>query len=360
MAEEALRHSEEQQRIVLESAELATWDWDIVADSVLWNEQHYKVFGQKWDGGQPKQSADFTSRVHPEDREWVTALLHKAVEGTTPYLAEFRIIRADNERVRWMAGYGRAISRDDAGRATRMSGVMYDITHRKEIEQRKDEFLGVAAHELKTPLTAMKAYAEVLEDMLAEKADPSEATEVVRKLDDSIDRLDRLIRELLDATRLNEGRLELRKEPLDLAVLVRECVEESQRTTRTHRLEVEAETIPTIYADRERVRQVVDNILSNAIKYSPTGDRIVVRLSNVKDGVEVCVQDFGVGISDAATDKVFERFFRESDPAVKTFPGLGLGLYIANEIVQLHGGRLAVESRKGEGSTFCLTLPTGA
>jgi len=358
--QEALREAEERQRIVLEAAELCTWDWDVTGGHVVWNEQCFKMLGLEEGSAVPQTQEEFDSFLHPDDRERAQADVKAALNGSAPYRSEFRIIRADDEQVRWMASYGRAMSRDDAGNATRVTGVMYDITQRKEVEQRKDEFLGVASHELKTPLTAMKAYAEVLEDMMNDTPNPAEAGEVVRKLDDSIDRLDGLIRELLDATRINEGRLELKKEPLDLAALVHECVEEAQRTTRTHRFEVEGGDLPPILADRHRIRQVLSNVLSNAVKYSPASDRIVVQLSKKEGSVEVCVQDFGVGISEAATDKVFDRFFREPDPALKTFPGLGLGLYIANEIVQLHGGKLTVESRKGEGSTFCFTLPTGA
>ena len=356
-ADEAIRQSEERHRIMIEAAGLATWDWDLIADEADCNETHFQLFGLE-PRPRPHSIHVFTPYIHPDDLPQVQQSLTSAIEGAGLHKADFRVLRADTGQTVWLASYGRAVQRDAAGRATRMTGVLYDITGRKETEQRKEEFLGVASHELKTPLTSIKAYAEVLEDMVG--TDDPEAADVVRKLDDSINRLDDLIRALLDATRINEGRMEIKREALDLAALARETAEDFSRTTATHRLEVEADHIPIVKADRERIRQVLSNILSNAIKYSPAADRITIRLARKRGMVEVCVEDFGVGISAAAADRVFERFFREPDPNVSTFPGLGLGLYIAWEIVQLHGGQLTVKSRKGKGSTFCFTLPVGA
>lgn len=356
-ADEALQEAEERQRIVLEAAQLGTWDWDIAANSIRWNGQHYALVGLP-PSEEPRSYEDFAACVHPDDLPPVAAKLAAAVEGEEIYSADFRVIRADTGAVRWMSGYGKAMNRDAAGRATRMTGVMYDITSRKEIEQRKDEFLAVASHELKTPITSIKAYAEVLRDMFDERGGEEESTALLQKLDDQIDRLTRLIHDLLEATRLNEGRLELNIAQMDLNALLRSCAEESQRTT-SHRLELKLAGLPPVQADREKMVQVVSNLLSNAIKYSPPGKRIIISSRQFEDGyVRVCVQDFGVGLSENAAPRVFERFFRAPDPRVRTFPGMGLGLYISAELVRLHGGRLWVEkSERGKGSTFCFTLP---
>jgi PAS domain S-box-containing protein len=357
-AADALRQAEERQRIVIEAAELGTWDWNVETGNIIWNEQHYHLFGMR-PGDRPLHFEDFTRYIHPDDLEAVHTGLRRAVEEPVVYQIEFRVIRADNGSIRWMSGYGKATERNEEGRATRMTGVMYDITPRKETEQRKEEFLGVASHELKTPITTIKAYAELLQDMFRNAGD-EEMAEVLGKLDNQVDRLTQLIRDLLDATRINEGRLDLELRSLDINKIITEAVADLQRTTQKHQLKLELEPVPPVMMDHDRILQVLNNMLGNAIKYSPAADTVVVR-SYAKEGqIYVCVQDFGVGLPKEATERVFERFFRAPDPAVRTFPGMGLGLYIAAEIIKQHKGHLWVESKKGEGSTFCFSLPLEA
>ncbi len=237
-------------------------------------------------------------------------------------------------------------------------GLLVDLTERKKLERQKDEFISIASHELKTPVTSLKAYAQVLAKRLTNKGDTESAAHLL-KMNNQLDRLTNLIRELLDVTKIEAGKLQLQTEMFDLSVLVKEVVEELQRTTDQHQIRIEGLKNPIpLHGDRERIGQVLVNLLSNAIKYSPNADKIIVSIRSDKDTVTVCVKDFGVGIPKDQQVKVFDRFFRVDDSAKQTFPGLGLGLYISAEIIKRQKGKIWVESETGKGSTFCFSLPT--
>src|SRR5581483_7036989 len=173
-----------------------------------------------------------------------------------------------------------------------------------------------------------------------------------------LDKLTGLINELLDISRMQSGKLLMRTELVDLDSLILETVETVQATTSTHQLSIEGRTGVQVLGDRERLGQVFINLLTNAIKYSPEETQVIVRLFLEDERyVRVGVQDFGIGIDPAHHEKIFERFYQVTDPEEKTYPGLGIGLYISSEILARHEGRMWVESRKGQGSTFFVALP---
>lgn len=273
LSEKALSESEERYRVALISAGMGAWDWNITTDTIIWNEQHYILLGLKPEES-TKSSGFFLQYVHPEDRANVDAALKKAVESSGIYRAEFRIIRADNGQVHWMNGYGRVVKQEN-GQAVRMIGVIHDISNHKLLEKQKDEFLGIASHELKTPVTGIKAYAELLLSMFEEAGDEAYAS-LMQKLDNQVDRLTNLIGTLLDATRIEEGQLPLHTETFDLNALITANVEELQRLSAAHPLVFKPGTIQAIKADRERIGQVLTNLISNAVKYSPDGGEVII------------------------------------------------------------------------------------
>jgi len=177
------------------------------------------------------------------------------------------------------------------------------------------------------------------------------------KMDRQLNRLTNLISELLDISRMQTGKLVFQQEAFDLSSLVQEIVENLQPTTRTHQLCLEDTEPVLVVGDRERIGQVLINLLTNAIKYSPQADKVIVHVARDQNHALVSVQDFGIGIAKEHQHKVFERFYQVTDSEGKTYPGLGIGLYISCQIVRRHGGRLWVESEKGEGATFHVTLP---
>ena len=231
-----------------------------------------------------------------------------------------------------------------------------DITERKQLEQQKDEFVSIASHELKTPITSVKAYTQILGQRFR-KTEDTKSVELVEKMDAQLDKLTNLIGDLLDITKIEAGRIRFHESYFDFNELVEENVEELQRTTEKHLIVKELQPSRTVYGDHDRLSQVLTNFISNAIKYSPTADKIIVKTVVDKYNTTLRVEDFGVGLSQEDQAKVFERFYRVGGPDQATYPGLGLGLYIASEIIKRHKGRVWVESKPGKGSTFCFSLP---
>jgi signal transduction histidine kinase len=195
-----------------------------------------------------------------------------------------------------------------------------------------------------------------LQDVFS-KAQDKKSVELLHKMEAQVDRLNLLIVDLLDFTRIEGGKLKFREENYNMNELIKEVAEEVQRTSKTHKIVLKLNGKANLYGDRFRVGQVITNIIGNAIKYSPGADKVVVSSKNSEDKVSVCVQDFGIGIKEELVDKVFDKFFRVTEPLLNTFPGLGLGLYIAAEIVKRQGGNITVTSTQGKGSTFCFSLP---
>ncbi|HZS78525.1 MAG TPA: ATP-binding protein [Ktedonobacteraceae bacterium] len=234
--------------------------------------------------------------------------------------------------------------------------MFQDITRLKQLEQRKDEFISMASHELKTPITSIKGFTQVLLRRLSQRDDP-ESIRFLQRMDAQLNKLTTLISELLDLSRIQTGKLAYRHEPFDLDKVVAEIVENVQATTTRHQIVIHGKTSALIVGDRDRIGQVLINLLSNAIKYSPDHDKVLVHLKKEGNQAIISVQDFGIGIDEAHQQKIFERFYQVTSPVEKTFPGLGIGLYLSNEIIRQHKGRLWVNSRKGEGATFSFALP---
>lgn len=238
-----------------------------------------------------------------------------------------------------------------------------DITERKHVEREKqqtlaqrEEFMAIASHELKTPVTSLKGFAQLLLSRFRKEGD-DRAAAFLTKMDAQLDRLTNLIGELLDVTRIEAGQLPWHNEQFDLDALVREIVEEVGYTSERHQIHLEGAASLLVSGDRERTGQVLTNLLSNAIKYSPQANTVRVKVVVDENSATVSVQDFGIGLAPEKQPHVFERFFRVSDPEHETYPGLGLGLFISAQIIQRQGGRMWVESQPGVGSTFSFTVP---
>jgi signal transduction histidine kinase len=231
-------------------------------------------------------------------------------------------------------------------------------------QQVRQEFVGIVSHELKTPVAVIKAYAEALLDR-AERQGDAEGARILARIEEQAEQMLDLINTLLDLQRLQSGLMALEESRFDLAELAARVAEELQATTALHRLAVHAAGPVVVHADRRRIEEVLVNLLENAIKYSPQGGDItvLVRRAPRPDGAGeqavVAVSDRGIGIAPADLPHVFERFYQAAGGRLhKGVRGLGVGLFIAREIVELHGGSMWVESAEGEGSTFYLTLPS--
>lgn len=231
-----------------------------------------------------------------------------------------------------------------------------NVTEKNFLEKQKDDFISIATHELKTPVTSIKAYAQILIKRFSREGDEATAA-MIEKMDGQLNKLIALISDLLDVTKMEDGRLRLHEEFYNFNELITEVAEELQRITSDHTIIVNNGKDTDVFGDRERIGQVFTNLVTNAIKYSPASKDIIIETSLIDNTVKVTVEDQGVGIAKQDHEKIFERFYRVSGPKNKTFPGLGLGLYISHEIIKRQGGKIWVESEVDKGSTFCFSLP---
>jgi PAS domain S-box-containing protein len=230
-----------------------------------------------------------------------------------------------------------------------------DITERREIEQRKEDFISIASHEMKTPLTSIKGNLQLLH----RKAQQNNDTQYLNGFQTaakSVARLEKLIYDLLDVSKIQSGKVGFNFMKFNFRDLINEAVEGVQATTQTHTLILTGSADVEVTADFGRLEQVLLNLLSNAVKYSPDGKNVIIHTSILPEYVKVSITDKGVGIHERDHKRIFERFYR-ADQISEKFPGVGIGLYVSNEIIKEHKGTLWVESQEGKGSVFSFTVP---
>lgn len=220
----------------------------------------------------------------------------------------------------------------------------------------RDEFISVASHELKTPVTSVKMFTQVLKKH-SEQIGDTKAVSHLNKMDKQINKLTELIYDLLNVSKIQAGKMEFKKQEFNFDEAVKETVDVLQQSSEKHKLIIKGHTGKTVLGDEERIGQVINNLISNAIKYSPRADKVTIKLSSNNRKVQVDVTDYGIGMVKTHLSKIFERFYRVYDNTDKTFPGLGIGLYICSEIIKRHEGKFWVKSNLGKGSTFSFSLP---
>ena len=245
---------------------------------------------------------------------------------------------------------------DERGQVQFAVNIFSDLTERMELEQRKNTFIGMASHELKTPITSLKGFTQLLKRKM-EKQDMQGSSKLLASMETQITRLTKLIDDLLDVAKIEAGNLEYAEEPIELDALLQVIVETIHQTSSTHTITIHGTAQKQVIGDGDRLGQVFINLITNAIKYSPNAKTVDVSITNADDEVVVSVRDYGVGIPQEHQSKVFERFYRVYDATGKNFPGLGMGLHISYEIVKRHNGKIWVESSEGKGSTFFVSLP---
>jgi PAS domain S-box-containing protein len=350
-AQKALMESEELFRAITTASPTALWMTDSQANITYVNRIWINWTGREFES---HLGAGWLNSVSLEDLEMVKSKFVNDFSSLQYHESQFRIVHTDGT-IRWIVCTGNPQYNTD-GVFNGYIGACVDITEQKQLQQQKDEFIGIASHELKTPVTSVKAYAQLLQSIFQREGDEKKTSMLV-KMNNQVDRLTSLIGDLLDVTKIQSGRLQFNDDYFDFNQLIIELTEDLQRTTTKHNIIIKLCDAATVYADKDRIGQVLTNLITNAIKYSPNSEDIIVTNAIKGNEVEVCVQDFGIGISKSKKDKVFEQFYRVSGDKQHTFPGLGLGLYISSEIVKREGGRIWVNSIEGEGSTFCFALP---
>ncbi len=280
--------------------------------------------------------------------------LNRCLEGERFYV-EGDFVREDEVRITLGITYSPLFGPD--GELVNIIANVRDVTHFREAEEIKSTFISVISHELKTPVAIIKGYASTLRREDAEW-DRKTIRESLAVIEEESDRLTRLIDNLLDASRLQAGRLRLDKTDVRVDKLARAVVNKFRTQTDRHQLELDfPEEFPPVQGDPERLEQVLSNLVSNAIKYSPNGGRITVSGRFDDDYVYIAVTDEGIGIPPGEQERIFDRFYRVESALSRRTQGAGLGLYLARSVVEAHGGQIWVDSRPGQGSTFVFTLP---
>jgi PAS domain S-box-containing protein len=343
--------SEERFRTLAENMSQLAWMADEAGWIFWYNQRWYDYTGttlqqmEGW-GWQKVHHPDHMQRVMEKIRH--SFAMGEVWEDTFP-------LRGKDGTYRWFLS--RAIPiRNGQGQVIRWFGTHTDITQQKHLEQQKDDFLGVASHELKTPITSIKAFAQLLERRFRQSGDTRSAA-LLQKMDTQLNKLTSLVEDLLDVTKIENGQLLFHFSSFEYNKLINEVVEETQRTAIRHIIEQDLAASVFLHADRERIGQVLTNLLTNAIKYSPQSEIVIVKTRCTADVVITSVQDCGIGIPNEKQAHLFERFYRVEGDSQLTYPGLGLGLYISAECIKRHHGSIWVESEEGQGTTFSFSLP---
>ncbi len=298
--------------------------------------------------------------MHPEELKFVSHQWNNSITSGDVFEIEFRL-RDKNDGYKWHLG--RAVPlKDEGGKVKMWIGAITQIQKLKEEEERKEVFLKMVSHELKTPLTSIKGYTQLLLGMMGgTKADNPQSSKFIpplERIDSQITRLTRLISEMLDLSKVQESKLILQLENFNLNTMVQESVQDIRYSYSTASINVIQKSQFSVHGDRDRISQVLINLITNAIKYSPNDKNIEVEVFQEREGLaSVSVKDHGIGINLEDQKNIFERFFRVTGKDEQTYTGFGIGLFLAKEIMTRHKGNIRVESEKGKGSLFTFSVP---
>jgi PAS domain S-box-containing protein len=356
-----IEKSKEQFREVADSAPVMIWMTDENKQCNFVNKGWLRFTGRK---KEEELGYGWIEGMHPDDYARCSEVFEDAFTHRREYSLEYRFRREDGQ-YRWVRETG--IPRYSAeGTFEGYIGSCIDVHETKMHEQRKDDFIRMASHELKTPVTSIKGYVQLLlsmfrdYDLSKENISSQTIQTSLSTIDKQIIKLNRLMSELLDLSRIDSDKLELKMQNFDLNDLVKETVDDVKQTTR-HEILINNRADCRLFGDKDRIGQVLLNLLTNAIKYSPKTNSIEVNVYQPSPHIiSISVKDHGIGIDKKDHEKIFERFYRVEGKTEQTYPGFGIGLFIASEIVSRHNGTISVESEKSKGSTFTFTLPVAA
>lgn len=233
--------------------------------------------------------------------------------------------------------------------------LLEEIEFRKQAEHKKDEFISIASHELKTPLTSVKGYIQLVQRSL-NRADKSMAENHLEKASVQLEKLNELIADLLDISKIESGKLKFNMQSFCADTMLNNVIEMLQQSNPEFKINKIGQTHEMIIADEMRIEQVVINFITNAIKYSPGTNQINVSIKIAEENLYLAVKDFGIGITETQQAKIFDKFYRVEENSNR-FNGLGIGLYICSEIIKRHGGNIGVKSAQNEGSEFYFSIP---
>lgn len=351
-ARKKAEQAEETLRIATESAELGTWSMDSITGEFTTSLRSGQILGRD-----PEMEIPFEAvidQVRSDFQTFVREAVSTSMENGEAFNIEYPITDLREGKERWVRSVGKLI-KSETGHGSYLTGVLADITEQKKDEQRKNDFIGMVSHELKTPLTSLNAYLQILQGV-AQKSQDSFSLHALERASKQVSKMTVMINGFLNLSRLESGKIQIDKQRFDLASLIRDVEKETTEQISTHQLVFEPVETAFVVADPDKISQVVNNLISNAVKYSAPGSTVQIACLKDQDKVIVSVRDQGMGIRKEDLSSLFDRYHRVNNQQTQTIAGFGVGLYICSEIIQRHDGKIWVESEFGNGSAFYFSL----
>ncbi len=364
-----LKESEDRWQLALLGSNDGIWDWNIKTNTVFFSQRWKTMLGYE-DQEIANNFDEWSKRVHPDDLGWVQqAINDHLVQKTHSYNIEHRLQCQDGS-YKWILSRGRGLW-DQQGNPVRVVGSHTDISDRKQMEvtlrqqaeyladanRLKDEFLGIISHELRTPLNAIVGWLDLLR---TRRLDSKMVDTALETIDRNTKALHQLIEDILEVSRTIQGKLRLTVTAVNLVEIIEASLAAVQVAADAKKIQIQTnlDGDGLIMGDASRLQQVIYNLLSNAVKFTPSGGSVQVQLAHVADNIEIKVSDTGIGIKPEFTPYVFDRFRQADSTSTRYYGGLGIGLAIVRQLVELHGGTVSVESEgENRGATFIIKFP---
>ena len=352
-AQQKIEESEITLRLAINAANFGTWFIHSETRKFICDARLKELFGFYPD--EELTIEQTLAQIPGEYREHVSAALENAIYHGGDYDVTYPVTGRHDQQLRWLRAIGN-LKADPSGTFSAFTGVVMDVTQQKTDEIRKNDFIGMVSHELKTPLTSLSAIVQVAHSKLKD-SDDNFVAGAMEKANIQVKKMTNMINGFLNISRLESGKLLVHKQEFALVELLEEMIEDARISLSSHIIDFMAAGKITLNADRDKIGSVISNLISNAVKYSPSGKTISIRCTKEDGSVVVSVSDEGTGIKPDDLEKIFDRYYRVDTNYTRHIAGFGIGLYLSSEIIKVHGGRIWAESEPGVGSAFYFSLP---
>ncbi|WP_051666411.1 ATP-binding protein [Pedobacter sp. R20-19] len=348
-----LEQSEQKQSSAIEQAKLGTYTIDGFTGKMWASARLKEIFGYREDEEMTYHSV--IDQVSAEYRHEVIKGAESVIKKDLVFDMEYTIKKHNDGMIRWVKSTGKHY-KTEAEPYGHFSGTILDITEEKEDNIRKDDFIGMVSHELKTPLTSLKGFIQLLQ-LRTKNVEDALTKNILDKADKQITKMTRMINGFLNVSRLESGKIHIEKELFDISVLINEIEDDTILNADGHTVIFDPVETAWVNADKDKIGQVINNFISNAIKYSPMGTVVRISCISNQQGSVISVSDEGMGIEASDIPHLFERYYRVEKHNTKSIAGFGIGLYLCAEIMKRQNGKIWVESEIKKGSTFYFSLP---